>query len=32
MESHRYKGLFTYDVENHRYVPVGLADGIIEEE
>lgn len=24
-----YKGLFTFDVDNHRYVPVEQADGII---
>ena len=26
----KYKGLFTFDVENHRYVTVGAADGIID--
>lgn len=25
----KYKGLFTFDVENHRYLPVEQADGII---
>lgn len=25
----RYKGLFTFDVDNHRYLPVEQADGII---
>lgn len=25
----QYKGLFTYDVDNHRYVPVEQADGLI---
>lgn len=25
----RYKGLFTYDIDNHRYVTVEQADGII---
>lgn len=24
-----YKGLFTFDVDNHRYVPVEQADGLI---
>lgn len=24
-----YKGLFTFDIDNHRYVPVEQADGII---
>ena len=27
----KYKGLFTFDVENHRYLPVEQADGIIAE-
>ena len=27
----KYKGLFTFDVENHRYLPVGQADGLIPE-
>ena len=26
----KYKGLFTFDVDNHRYLPVEQADGIIE--
>ena len=26
----KYKGLFTFDLDNHRYVPVGAADGIID--
>lgn len=26
----KYKGLFTFDVDNHRYLPVGQADGIID--
>lgn len=25
----QYKGLFTFDVDNHRYVPVEQADGLI---
>lgn len=25
-----YKGLFTFDVDNHRYIPIENADGIIE--
>lgn len=25
-----YKGLFTYDIDNHRYIPVEQADGIID--
>lgn len=25
-----YKGLFTFDVDNHRYVPIAQADGIID--
>lgn len=25
----KYKGLFTFDADNHRYVPVEQADGII---
>lgn len=25
----KYKGLFTFDTDNHRYVPVEQADGII---
>ena len=25
----KYKGLFTFDVDNHRYLPVEQADGII---
>lgn len=24
----KYKGLFTFDVENHRFVPIEQADGI----
>ena len=27
----KYKGLFTFDVENHRYLPVEQADGLITE-
>lgn len=27
----KYKGLFTFDVENHRYLPVEQADGLIAE-
>ena len=26
----KYKGLFTFDVDNHRYLPIALADGIID--
>lgn len=26
----KYKGLFTFDVNNHRYLPVEQADGIID--
>ena len=26
----KYKGLYTFDVDNHRYVTVGAADGIID--
>lgn len=26
----KYKGLFTFDVENHRYLPVEQADVIID--
>ena len=26
----KYKGLFTFDVENHKYLPVEQADGIID--
>ena len=26
----KYKGLFTFDVDNHRYVTVWAADGIID--
>lgn len=26
----KYKGLFTFDVDNHRYIPVGQAYGIID--
>lgn len=25
----KYRGLFTYDVDNHRYLPIEQADGII---
>ena len=25
----KYKGLFTYDIDNHRYIPVEQAEGII---
>ena len=25
----KYKGLFTFDVGNHRYIPIAQADGII---
>ena len=27
----KYKGIFTFDVENHRYLPVEQADGLIAE-
>lgn len=26
----KYKGLFTFDEDNHRYVPITQADGIID--
>lgn len=26
----KYKGLFTYDVDNHRYLPIANIDGIID--
>lgn len=26
----KYKGLFTFDGDNHRYVPIAQADGIID--
>lgn len=26
----RYKGLFTFDEDNHRYIPIAQADGIID--
>lgn len=26
----KYKGLFTFDEENHRYTPIAQADGIID--
>ena len=26
----KYKGLYTYDVENHRYISIAQADGIID--
>ena len=26
----KYEGLYTFDVDNHRYIPVGQADGIID--
>lgn len=26
----KYEGLYTFDVGNHRYIPVGQADGIID--
>lgn len=26
----KYKGLFTFDEDNHRYVPIVQADGIID--
>ena len=26
----KYKGLFTFDEENHRYVPIAQADGLID--
>ena len=26
----KYKGLFTFDENNHRYVPIAQADGIID--
>lgn len=25
----KYKGLFTFDEDNHKYIPIGQADGII---
>lgn len=25
----KYKGLFTYDIDNHRYLPIEQADGLI---
>lgn len=25
----KYEGLYTFDVDNHRFIPVGQADGII---
>ena len=27
----KYKGLFTFDVDNHRYLPIEQADGLITE-
>lgn len=26
----KYKGIFTFDEDNHRYVPIAQADGIID--
>lgn len=26
----KYKGLFTFDVDSHRYLPIALADGTID--
>lgn len=26
----KYEGLYTFDVDNHRYIPVGQSDGIID--
>lgn len=26
----KYKGLFTFDINNHRYIPVEQADGLID--
>lgn len=26
----KYKGLFTFDEDNHRYVPIAQADGVID--
>lgn len=26
----KYKGLFTFDEDNHKYIPIGQADGIID--
>lgn len=26
----KYTGLYTFDVDNHRFIPVGQADGIID--
>jgi len=26
----KYKGLYTFNVDNHRYIPVGQSDGIID--
>lgn len=26
----KYKGLFTFDEDNHRYIPIAQADGIID--
>lgn len=28
----KYKGLFTFDEDNHRYVPIAQAEGIIDAE
>jgi hypothetical protein len=30
VKMNRYSGLYTFDNENHRYIPVGQADGIID--
>lgn len=26
----KYTGLYTFDVDNHRYIPVGQSDGIVD--
>lgn len=26
----KYKGLFTFDEDNHKYIPIAQADGIID--
>lgn len=26
----RYKGLFTFDIDNHKYVPIAQANGVID--
>ena len=25
----KYKGLFTFDIDNHRYIPIVQADGVV---